>query len=1697
MKSLRHLFQFRQYNNPTPKLTWQFSFRDAEINHLDEIFSTCHKGQVQTVIMRRKQVSEELNDEIDTKNQPNSISGRGIGKTCLLMEWERKLSSSRIKKVGIVNLVNLRPKLESGTYKISDLVISRTIPYCTIWNKEDITLLIKWILSRFITIILIAWIGIIAIITFLASVFTITPILGISGQAIITFLMQNPLLIIIAGLVSLGLSFAAYQSGPLQKVRKQWGKYLHPMKWRQLVADKGSAKEIADMLARRLRHEFTYVFLIDDFDYLDIAAYDLISHLSETMQKNKFKALFVLSYNRDNPSLTESMNSYLVSDLERNVPNKFFIDLPILTEEQLTTIIAKGFHDYNPSLVDEAVKVGHWLFGYTNQNKSSVILNGRCDLVFGFFEYLVGEGFVGINKELSSSNMIEVNEGNVSHLFAQFLSKSLEQYRKLLEYLQQLPKGNDCLELLRWILAFQRAKIKTDDLHAVSKLSRSTINSCLKVLQREGVVKENFSGFCELDPEWRILLVHQWLDWNTDNTYTDQIFKYVFSLENLVEQENIEGQALLASSCTEAIEILIAKATYLSDDLGYMQKSLRYFEGALEQWKQLLLLNKIDKNVANQQNIVSWQPKTNYHPGISVIKKDNLEQEVQPIGLCHTIALICMRTGDYKRTHEILTNEWTTIEHSLSDLSLTTSWAEIEHTAQKLQILHVRLLLREGNWTTSLKVISDLRESPIPDIARTATSLELSLKYDLCFGLEHLASQFYVPQMIDILHRLANVYLSDQANSVSYVTGLQIDIRFSLNNYLMAFMKEADAFSFLETSNRLTSGLDGLLLELKMSKSRYGDFEFLRATIGILETFGTLVNFCNMLLEAWLANRGNERVGRINASDIYKVLLQLTKSVMPRMRETLGSDIYQINQETHDLIYQYAALDLNSIQIVDLVTITQKVASELGRFFHQSATTMLDRSIRLAEYLGCQDNLPDLLTSRCMQRMQNVTNLPKDSLERESAVVEIANELGRALNIADRIGRVDGTEKTCAALGMIYDEFLLHYSRAAKFYNRAASTCQSLGMPNIQVASLYRHAATIFHNIVVLYPDQSDDSSISEQECLSQAREHFLLVTQEKEFAERYEEQITTSIVELDFKLAVHSLKIQNLTQALFFSDDIITRITSPTSNKEKTQKGNALFLKARILAGNNQLEPVLASFEEAYELFKGHDDFHELQVLRSLVDFTSPRRRLYTPSFQQFQGLIENGRQWTDWVSLCIEKSQGADVGGIGMLRMTFVSPNPALDKKWSLYFPLLSEKYDFELAKGIDSLSSEFRLEMAQASLEIAMSEQPFPDIKHIRDTFYLYQGIGEAKKAFEILRVFLSSLAAIPEHILPHPGTPYSKDNFQADANALLHSLKEENKEAVETASNVFMLLEFVKTGQIKVDSDKRKAFIQARGLREAGKIDEAISILRSLTDKVYQETKINTLDDPKIPTELDLFIVRELYELELSGNNLAQAAEIDSKRHYLDAIRTSFNLLKLGQEYEQINRQIALQLYKMAFNKKIETIYTQASRQRYYYLEEQFATEKLELVEPIKYIVEADPEYFALIAQRAGDTSFGNEQYEEAIKYYKDGRDICVKTKNKRQQIYFLVQLGICFMNLKQFPEAIDSYNDCIEVCKGLDYFTYGLAMAESNLASLYSIQNQRIEAKSHYEKALVAFQKMRDEKGVAFIQDRIRELQPPD
>jgi tetratricopeptide (TPR) repeat protein len=101
---------------------------------------------------------------------------------------------------------------------------------------------------------------------------------------------------------------------------------------------------------------------------------------------------------------------------------------------------------------------------------------------------------------------------------------------------------------------------------------------------------------------------------------------------------------------------------------------------------------------------------------------------------------------------------------------------------------------------------------------------------------------------------------------------------------------------------------------------------------------------------------------------------------------------------------------------------------------------------------------------------------------------------------------------------------------------------------------------------------------------------------------------------------------------------------------------------------------------------------------------------------------------------------------------------------------------------------------------------------------------------------------------------------------------------------------------------------------------------------------------------------------------------------------------------------------------------------------------------------------DPPLNADTRYAAGQLAESQNNPQLAIKQYNE----CVKSNpNHTLALY---RLGVCYSQLKQFPQAIETWNNYIKVTKGA-------AVGYSNLGFCYELAGQRDEAENAYKKGI--------------------------
>lgn len=130
-----------------------------------------------------------------------------------------------------------------------------------------------------------------------------------------------------------------------------------------------------------------------------------------------------------------------------------------------------------------------------------------------------------------------------------------------------------------------------------------------------------------------------------------------------------------------------------------------------------------------------------------------------------------------------------------------------------------------------------------------------------------------------------------------------------------------------------------------------------------------------------------------------------------------------------------------------------------------------------------------------------------------------------------------------------------------------------------------------------------------------------------------------------------------------------------------------------------------------------------------------------------------------------------------------------------------------------------------------------------------------------------------------------------------------------------------------------SEKQNCLQKAQGLINAKKFKEAIPFLeQGLHICQIEETKALQRGRPYIPDSNDILIYQRLYEGYQNLNILKGKKAIVDEFKRVRSLKTSANLLELGEYYESQNVfPLAIRMYYLAGNQKIDNYFAQLARQ----------------------------------------------------------------------------------------------------------------------------------------------------------------------
>ncbi len=118
----------------------------------------------------------------------------------------------------------------------------------------------------------------------------------------------------------------------------------------------------------------------------------------------------------------------------------------------------------------------------------------------------------------------------------------------------------------------------------------------------------------------------------------------------------------------------------------------------------------------------------------------------------------------------------------------------------------------------------------------------------------------------------------------------------------------------------------------------------------------------------------------------------------------------------------------------------------------------------------------------------------------------------------------------------------------------------------------------------------------------------------------------------------------------------------------------------------------------------------------------------------------------------------------------------------------------------------------------------------------------------------------------------------------------------------------------------------------------------------------------------------------------------------------------------------------------------------------------------------------------IGRRLSDGAKTDEDRKEAEEKYLEALDIFRQLNLERGEAEVLNDLGLLYVELRQYPKAVECYERSLEIKRKVGW-AWGEGNSLANLGQLYSKQGEYAKAVDHAEQAVKAYEKANDQKAI--------------
>jgi hypothetical protein len=542
---------------------------------------------------------EEGEIEFNALEEPRNLStGQGCGKSDLLALLAERLG--KYNDCYVVTFLNNRDEVTEVVHFYKDIFLDKlasvdpTLIHST-WHHLARAADFAFALLQRISLLIYAAVPVLA--TVVAYILTLLGFKAVEffvdpqhkHVLLEVFTWFNRHQVWLSGVAVVGFTFwILYAWATLQRDEKLLSRWQEVRQRSSRTERVSAAKEklasdpdqILDRFAGRGR---TFVLLVDDADVLDGYSFDKLLDLYErASQSNKWSLLLALGYNPRNPTLyqTDKLAIRRELDLVRVKEQGWVaIRLEPPTPEHLRT----------------------WLWGYYHHARATELLNvlekafsqvrNNPGLVLSFLVFL--DRRYGDTKPI-----IELDDQKVKQEFERYLARDRRIAQEIISAISREESAEGCLEMLKYILAFRRPKVRVQHVKAimtqtaykdVDAYERILLSDPVNLLRRTydaGVRAYEFRY-----PYLRSMLEAGWKHWR-DNAegYHTEVFLYLHQSTGMNEDPKL---ALRVTPSKLAIEVLYLEGEYYYHNYGASDASyaLRFYGlergGALAKWLRL------------------------------------------------------------------------------------------------------------------------------------------------------------------------------------------------------------------------------------------------------------------------------------------------------------------------------------------------------------------------------------------------------------------------------------------------------------------------------------------------------------------------------------------------------------------------------------------------------------------------------------------------------------------------------------------------------------------------------------------------------------------------------------------------------------------------------------------------------------------------------------------------------------------------------------------------------------------------------------------------------------------------------------------------------------------------------------------------------------------------------------------------------